>query len=176
MDMDNFFFSYELFYIYLSDENLKCQCNGLFFFFNIWVISKAAILSCCLYSVFLLCGVSWRCCQSDLRLILQKWIWLMWLPLYSDGKAVGRPQLLPRAHLPGICWAVLGFLTALQSHLQCPDSLLWEWCLCWVFLVSLCSSPGVKEWIAAPWVARSWSTAVRAGLWQDDVPSQPDLW
>lgn len=42
----------------------------------------------------------------------------------------------------GVCWAVLGFLTALHSHLQCPDPLLWEWCLLWVLLVS---AP-LQEW------------------------------
>lgn len=170
------FFPWELIYIYLSDGNFKCQCNGLFF--NIWVIVQAVILSCHLYSAFLLCGVPQRCCQSDLRMILQKWISLVWLPLYSGGRTT--------ALFPGHAYRDLlgcaGFLTALQSHLQCPDSLLWERCLCWVFLLSLCSSPSVKEWIAVPWAARSWSTAVRspvqtwAGLWHDDVPSQLDLW
>lgn len=67
--------------------NPKCQCNWFFcFFFNIWVVSEAVILTCCLYSVFLLCGFPKRSCQSDLRMILQKWISLMWLPLYSGGK------------------------------------------------------------------------------------------
>lgn len=89
-------------------------------YFNIWVISKAVNLSCCLYFIYVVCFPALWCSSKMLPVRFENDL------AKRDFTHVTTTLLrwkedhnLLQGTQTGSCWAILGFLTALHSHLQC---------------------------------------------------------